>query len=313
MERTHSYRHAGLEYRIRSAEIPARHCYVYPNRNHSGKHRRPVEYVPFELGNDLSETFDAIFYLNGYAPEHTVERLVPDGRVALVVALDENPRYVYDNHTREVSQEYRGAWISGVHSSYLTIGLPAVSTLVAAQFRIGTAHAYLHVSLDQLRDSVVDAATVVGEPMWAVRRRLKQLESPTAKLKELANWMIERRDDARLTPPAVAAAVARILESPNVATVRDILRDSGYTRKHMNTLFRRYVGTTPKSLQRIIRFAETLKSIQQSQRINWAQLSADCGYYDQSHFIKDFQDFSGFRPQQFVDLGFDRQNFFPDG
>ncbi len=33
---------------------------------------------------------------------------------------------------------------------------------------------------------------------------------------------------------------------------------------------------------------------------DWAQLALDCGYFDQSHLIHDFQDFAGSAPQGFL-------------
>jgi AraC-like DNA-binding protein len=34
--------------------------------------------------------------------------------------------------------------------------------------------------------------------------------------------------------------------------------------------------------------------------INWAAVFNECAYYDQSHFIKDFLEFTGRTPQQYL-------------
>ena len=33
---------------------------------------------------------------------------------------------------------------------------------------------------------------------------------------------------------------------------------------------------------------------------NWARLALECGYFDQSHFIHDFRNFSGLTPTEYV-------------
>ena len=60
-----------------------------------------------------------------------------------------------------------------------------------------------------------------------------------------------------------------------------------------------------------MRFSQVLAQIHSKSEIRWASLSIDCGYSDQSHFIKDFQAFSGFNPSKFLALDSDRLNFFP--
>jgi len=33
--------------------------------------------------------------------------------------------------------------------------------------------------------------------------------------------------------------------------------------------------------------------------VNWAELAADCGYFDQAHLIRDFRAFAGITPREY--------------
>ena len=67
-------------------------------------------------------------------------------------------------------------------------------------------------------------------------------------------------------------------------------------------------GLGPRSARRAV-----LQLIQKNQQIRWAQIAYQCGYADQSHFIREFKHFSGFNPQEYIQQGFneDEPNFFP--
>ena len=93
----------------------------------------------------------------------------------------------------------------------------------------------------------------------------------------------------------------------------DLVRLSGYSKKQFIQQFKKYIGITPKKYQRILRFNEILKRINEGKFFSWVDVGLDCGYSDLAHFIKDFKAFSGMNPTKFLDVHktTDRINFFP--
>src|SRR5690606_28493065 len=65
-------------------------------------------------------------------------------------------------------------------------------------------------------------------------------------------------------------------------------------------LFKRRVGVTPKAFARLMRFWNALSRLEQGRYDSLAAVAMDCGYYDQSHFINDFQDFAGINPRTYL-------------
>jgi len=51
----------------------------------------------------------------------------------------------------------------------------------------------------------------------------------------------------------------------------------------------------------------------QKEEIIWTEIVYETGYADQSHFIKDFQEFCGFNPSRYIKNGYNETipNFFP--
>lgn len=59
------------------------------------------------------------------------------------------------------------------------------------------------------------------------------------------------------------------------------------------------VGVPPKVLSRILRFRTAVERLGHGQP-DWAQFAAACGYYDQAHMIREFQEFAGCTPGRYL-------------
>ncbi|MEM7201098.1 MAG: helix-turn-helix domain-containing protein [Planctomycetota bacterium] len=262
----------------------------------------------------LAGSIEVIFHLTGYAPEHGVERLVPNGRTTLVIELDGRLRYIYDNETRATRQVCGGAWLSGVHTRYLTIGdTRPESRLAVVQFVPGRALPFVHQELSEFNDRVVPAAQVFGLSVAELRTRLVTAEDPEPVLTQLEHWLESRYDPSLAPPAAIGTAIAALLDDPgDVALTRLVEDECGISYKHFVHLFKKHVGPNPKTMQRILRFSRVFEMVQGQQRVDWASISLELGYADQAHFIRDFRAFSGYRPRGFAQQRHDRLNFFPD-
>lgn len=70
-----------------------------------------------------------------------------------------------------------------------------------------------------------------------------------------------------------------------------------FTRQHINKIFSKNVGKTPSEYRKVQRFRNAL--IKQKISANLTDLSNDNLYFDQSHFIKNFREFTNEKPSDF--------------
>ena len=91
-----------------------------------------------------------------------------------------------------------------------------------------------------------------------------------------------------------------MLRSPHGMAIRDFAGAIGITPKHLITQFDKFVGLKPKLCERIGKFQNVLETIEQRNHVDWARVAASCGYYDQSHFVKEFKAFSGMNPSRYI-------------
>jgi AraC-like DNA-binding protein len=82
--------------------------------------------------------------------------------------------------------------------------------------------------------------------------------------------------------------------------ISTVARTFDISTSQLERSFQRYVGVTPKSLARVMRFQMTVWHIRQHPPRSWADFALDRGYADQAHFIRDFTSFVDFTPTEFV-------------
>lgn len=80
----------------------------------------------------------------------------------------------------------------------------------------------------------------------------------------------------------------------------DIEKDlvTGISTRQLRRLFEFYIGDTAKTFSKVVRFQNILKAKPSSQSLRQNKLFFDAGYYDQSHFIKEFKNFYGVTPSK---------------
>lgn len=117
---------------------------------------------------------------------------------------------------------------------------------------------------------------------------------------ETAVSLIEQWLTARIAPSLnierIGASLAALLRSPSTS-VDNLAGIACLGKKQFGRLFSEYVGMKPKEYWRIARFQRVLRMLQLGSR-DYVGIAYANGYSDQSHFIRDFHQFSGMTPKQ---------------
>ncbi|TNE50129.1 MAG: AraC family transcriptional regulator [Deltaproteobacteria bacterium] len=108
----------------------------------------------------------------------------------------------------------------------------------------------------------------------------------------------------RLPPPdpnvfSVQEVMEYIRTQPEVTRVEELVEWSGHSKRQLQRLFYEYIGASPKWVLRMHRLQEALARLEDDQPLNYAALAMELGYYDQSHFIRDFKHIIGASPTEY--------------
>lgn len=87
--------------------------------------------------------------------------------------------------------------------------------------------------------------------------------------------------------------------------ISDLAEETGYSARYIGRVFSNNLGLSPKSFAKFIRFQCALRELNETRTVNLAELAVAHGYYDQSHFIREFHDLAAVTPGEYgsaVDL-----------
>jgi len=271
-----------------------------------------MQFETHQIGAPYDQYVESIFHYKGFMPDHSIERVVPTGHIFVLFELDDMVRNTFDNETLEPNAEYRGAWVSGMHRHYISISAHPDSEMFVIQFKPFGAYPFFHQPIESLNGQVVAAEDLFADELTVMRKALLQAPTTTEKF-QLAEQWLQARFQASLCPPEELLALIDALHQAPATQYQEIIDQYPNSQKHLIDQFKKYVGLTPKHLQRIIRFNSILQRIHQEEKIQWSDVAYECGFSDQSHFIKEFRHFSGFNPAEFIgeQRHQEEPNFFP--
>jgi AraC-like DNA-binding protein len=261
----------------------------------------------------LSEFINALVYYDGLEPLHTLDRFLPDGNTELIVNLSETPQYIYDNETLQEIQICRRAWVSGVRTRPITIPSGKGSKMLIVAFKRGKAHPFFPLPMSELLDWVVEADAVLGRGILDLREQLLACPSVGQMFSVVERFLLQRAAGSLAPGPAsrsVDFALSMMVDQPGIR-FQMVSEQIGYSQKHFISLFKSQVGTAPKQYMKIMRFQQAILEIERGDSTHWSEIALRNGFYDQSHFIHEFRDFSGFTPGEYIRRKTDTLNYVP--
>lgn len=131
--------------------------------------------------------------------------------------------------------------------------------------------------------------------------KLSMEKDANAKVKLLETFLQHYYSRNKPQPDFIDTAANLIVEKNGMLDVGEIMQNVYMSRRNFERKFFRKVGLSPKYYARIRRMAYLLNMIAGKKKADWGFVFSECEFYDQSHFIKDFLEFTGRTPQQYLD------------
>ena len=260
-----------------------------------------MEYVSRVPAPPLDLFIDDIYCLTG-VPRHRRMNVPPMPSAHLFINLG-GPARLRDSDPSGPAAVLADGWFMGVWTRRFLVEYPARVRLAGVHFKPWGISPFAGLPATELRDRWVPVDAVWPRSLDRIRNQAGDSASATGMLRVLERELRSRLAQA---PPRglglVRHAGRRLEASRGVVPVGALTDAAGVSGTHLAAQFKSHVGVTPKRVARIYRFAQLIVSVDARRPVDWAELAHTAGYFDQAHFSREFKDFTGHTPTEYLAL-----------
>ncbi|GAA4832851.1 AraC family transcriptional regulator [Saccharopolyspora rosea] len=218
---------------------------------------------------------------------------VPSRSMTVVIALDGTVDLLLPRRSRTaVTGGLRSRPVLVEHGE-LQHGLQLELTPLGARALFG-------VPAGELAETVADLDDVLGPAAGELLDRLGSATSWADRFAQLTGVLERLVRPAELPSAELALAWRRLAATDGAVPVRELAEETGWSRQHLRTRFRREFGLSPKLAARVMRFERARRLVAVAPRRRLADIAAECGYADQAHLNRDWREFCGATPSEWI-------------
>ncbi len=262
------------------------------------------------IPHDQLKPFVKFFWLledKSDLPANSCERILPDGCLELIFNFGDPFFRVYGNNLRQLQPR---SFIHGQIKSFIDVQSSGRTGIIGARFHPSGLSPFIRESIASLNNSAVSLEDIFGRRIRAFEEQIFEAASTADQIKVIETFLISSLIPNQRVDHTVELFIEKVFSSYGCLSPAHLAKKVRISERHLERKFSSLVGLSPKSFQRVIRFQHLLKNINQRKFTSLSQLSFECGYYDQSHFIKDFKEFSGVSPSTYITTSNQLTDFF---
>ncbi|OBX25122.1 helix-turn-helix protein [Gelidibacter algens] len=227
-------------------------------------------------------------------------RLIPYGKVAMFFHYGDTYEYSFQGALEPMQRENR-AILVGPLTKPVWMKFTGHSRLINIQFKSCGAQAFVPINMAELRNwPSLDLLAVWGSPVNEFLEQLEESPSDTDRIIKLNSFL-----EKRLLPQPdlidyVDYTIQQLKANNGTLSIKGLEQKLGISTRQLERLFLVKIGVSPKKMGKLIRLNSAFTSLQTNPDISLTTLSYDAGYYDQSHFCRDFKSITGTEPTKLL-------------
>ncbi|MCG2589682.1 helix-turn-helix transcriptional regulator [Rhodohalobacter sulfatireducens] len=197
--------------------------------------------------------------------------------------------------------EKENTWFWGVVSGKYTRRLDGKGKVVGVKFRPGAFYPFYQKPVSGFTDAKLEFTDVFDEDIKIIESQILGHKKNQHMIEEAENFLINYLPERDSKIENINNILDIVKDDPSILKVDDLTDRFMISKRTLQRLFKNYVGVSPKWVIQRYRLHEAAEKMASGFTDNWPQIAMDLGYFDQSHFIKDFRKIVGRTPKDYLD------------
>ncbi|MBE1444162.1 helix-turn-helix transcriptional regulator [Paenibacillus sp. OAS669] len=196
-------------------------------------------------------------------------------------------------------QSGRSAVYAAAKQTY-SILLQGKGCVVGAKFKPGGFYPFIKKPVSEALQQPIAVHDMLGIEAREAEELLLSQSDETRMVELLEDLLRPKLPEQDEQVVLVNQIVDRIALEREITKVEQVSECFAMNKRKLQRLFEQYVGLSPKTVIKLYRLQNAAEAMDRGQQPDLLELSLKLGYYDQSHFIKDFKATVGKTPEAYA-------------
>jgi len=221
--------------------------------------------------------------------------MVPHGFMELIVHLEEHYCQLPGDDGYGETPDYM---IIGLSIQATDVRFKSAVPVFAIRFKPEAAHLLFRTSAAEVFNKFEDSDLVMPRSFRDCCDRIREAGNTEERIRLAEEFILSVTDPANHRDDYVVRAL-NLIRNSELTSIDEISDKLYISRRQLERKFNEVVGVRPKQYMRLARINRVMRSLSTNNDITLTSVAYHCGYYDQSHFIRDFKKITGINPRTF--------------
>lgn len=191
-------------------------------------------------------------------------------------------------------------FLDGANTISRKMGFFGQVEVLGVRFYEGGAYPFLGVPLNELQNERTLLDALNGSDLLRLQARVQETKSLSERIQLIEEWLIGRLSLGHERNTVIPASLAMLQNRGWLRPIPDLAHELAISQRQLERLYQVQVGMSLKQYAQLLRVEQARLGLKQLNGQTTTRLGADLGYYDQSHFIREFRAVIGMTPYAYL-------------
>ncbi len=220
-------------------------------------------------------------------------RVLPDACVELFISYTSGPVAIIGHELHKQSI------VTFRMSRPMDVQMRKGAGCLAVCFFPGMAHGFFKAPMQTFTDSTILFSEAWSDIATEIEDVLANENNNEVRVALIQQYLLKRSAASR-SDKLITHCLQTIANSPEPVSVKWLTTEMGISQRQLARRFQQAVGLSPMEYISVNRFINSLKHLKKYPAESLTSVAYESGYYDQSHFIRDYKSYTGHTPGEVI-------------